>query len=294
MNTLLTLGASVFVLNFWVSLVAQLLKESTCNAGDLGSITGLGKSPGEGNGYLLKFQDGRVEGHVLIFSCKNSKITILCWTTIDRRMVNPTKKKDTPHPRERRSPSKMVGGVKSSLEWNPISGRTIWELTQTLCTRTRRPHRDWARTVSEHLRWRSGSAVACRRGRGSGCSRPGYGISSLGGGCHKVHHRAARTYRRLRKQTLGGHKQNFVHSRTQEEGTVPTETDPDLPVSVQESPAEVWVCSGLLQGQGHQVWQCVHGTFWRRSPLSPSPPPWLGLSQTQGGNTAPPINRKLN
>ena len=29
-------------------------KESTCNVGDLGSITGLGRSPGEGNGYPLK------------------------------------------------------------------------------------------------------------------------------------------------------------------------------------------------------------------------------------------------
>ena len=29
------------------------------------------------------------------------------------------------------------------------------------------------------------------------------------------------------------------------------ETDPDLPVSVQDSPAEVWVGSGLLQGGGH-------------------------------------------
>ena len=26
-------------------------KESICNAGDLGSIPGLGRSPGEGNGY---------------------------------------------------------------------------------------------------------------------------------------------------------------------------------------------------------------------------------------------------
>ena len=26
-------------------------KESTCNVGDLGSIPGLGRSPGEGNGY---------------------------------------------------------------------------------------------------------------------------------------------------------------------------------------------------------------------------------------------------
>ena len=28
-------------------------KESACNAGDLGSIPGWGKSPGEGNSYLL-------------------------------------------------------------------------------------------------------------------------------------------------------------------------------------------------------------------------------------------------
>ena len=26
-------------------------KESACNAGDLGSISGLGRTPGEGNGY---------------------------------------------------------------------------------------------------------------------------------------------------------------------------------------------------------------------------------------------------
>ena len=28
----------------------------------------------------------------------------------------------------------------------------------------------------------------------------------------------------------------------------PQETDPDLPVSVQESPVEAWVCGGLPQG----------------------------------------------
>ena len=32
-------------------LVAQMVKESACNAGDLGLIPGLGRSPGEGNGY---------------------------------------------------------------------------------------------------------------------------------------------------------------------------------------------------------------------------------------------------
>ena len=30
-------------------------KESTCNAGDLGSIPGLGRCPGEGNSYLLQY-----------------------------------------------------------------------------------------------------------------------------------------------------------------------------------------------------------------------------------------------
>ena len=48
---------------------------------------------------------------------------------------------------------------------------------------------------------------------------------------------------------LGGHKQNLVCIRTQEKGAVtPQETDPDLPVSVQESLAEAWVGGGLLQG----------------------------------------------
>ena len=30
-------------------------KESTCNAGDPGSIPGLGRSPGEGKGYPLQY-----------------------------------------------------------------------------------------------------------------------------------------------------------------------------------------------------------------------------------------------
>ena len=32
-------------------------KESACNFGDLGSIPGLGRSPGEGKGYPLQFLD---------------------------------------------------------------------------------------------------------------------------------------------------------------------------------------------------------------------------------------------
>ena len=32
-------------------------KESACNVGDLGSIPGLGRSPGEGNSYPLQYSD---------------------------------------------------------------------------------------------------------------------------------------------------------------------------------------------------------------------------------------------
>ena len=39
----------------WVFLGGSDSKESACNAGDLGSIPGLGKSPGEGNGNPLQY-----------------------------------------------------------------------------------------------------------------------------------------------------------------------------------------------------------------------------------------------
>ena len=37
------------------SLVAQLVKESACKAGDSGSVLGSGRSPGEGIGYPLQY-----------------------------------------------------------------------------------------------------------------------------------------------------------------------------------------------------------------------------------------------
>ena len=61
-----------------------------------------------------------------------------------------------------------------------------------------------------------------------------------------------RIYTGLGKQTFGGHKQNLECTRTQEKGAVtPQETDPNLPVSVQESLVEAWVGGGLLQSQKH-------------------------------------------
>ena len=50
---------------------------------------------------------------------------------------------------------------------------------------------------------------------------------------------------------LEKHKEDLVCTRTQEKGAgTPQETDPDLPVRVQES-GRGWVSSHLLQGRGH-------------------------------------------
>ena len=39
----------------WAYLVAQLVKKSAYDAGDLDFIPGLGRSPGEGKGYALQY-----------------------------------------------------------------------------------------------------------------------------------------------------------------------------------------------------------------------------------------------
>ena len=47
-----------------------------------------------------------------------------------------------------------------------------------------------------------------------------------------------------------------------------------------------WLPAGHRQS-GYWVQQCVHGTFWRRSPLSSLPPPWFSLSSTTGREHSP-------
>ena len=44
----------------WASLVAQLINESACNAGDLGLIPGLGRSPGEGTAARSSILTGEI------------------------------------------------------------------------------------------------------------------------------------------------------------------------------------------------------------------------------------------
>ena len=50
-------------------------KESACNVGDLGSIPGLGRSPGEGNSYPLLFWPGEFHGLYSPWGRKESDTT---------------------------------------------------------------------------------------------------------------------------------------------------------------------------------------------------------------------------
>ena len=139
------------------------------------------------------------------------------------------------------------------LESNPIPARDAQRAqTNLVCTRTKRlPQR-----LREKRVWVSPEEVQVSsgllQGQGLWVQQTGVWHKPSWRSLPFTHNSGARTYTGLGKQTLGGHKQNLVCTRIQEKGAVtPQETDPDLPVSVQESPAEAWVDSGLLQVQGH-------------------------------------------
>ena len=52
-----------------------------------------------------------------------------------------------------------------------------------------------------------------------------------------------------------------MHQDPGERSSDPQETDPDLPRSVQGSPAEAWIGGGLLQGWGHWGSSAYMGPF---------------------------------
>ena len=54
MNTSFLIGSFAITLVFFFFFCGSDGKESTCNAGDTGSVPGSGRSPEEGNGYLLQ------------------------------------------------------------------------------------------------------------------------------------------------------------------------------------------------------------------------------------------------
>ena len=53
-------------------------KESACNAGDLGSIPGLGRSPGEGNGYPLQYSGLKSTMDCIVLGVAKSQTRLSC------------------------------------------------------------------------------------------------------------------------------------------------------------------------------------------------------------------------
>ena len=67
-HVVITLGLSF--------LVAQLVKKkSACNVGDLGSIPGLGRSPGSGKGRPLQYSGLENSMECIVHGCKKSDMT---------------------------------------------------------------------------------------------------------------------------------------------------------------------------------------------------------------------------
>ena len=110
-----------------------------------------------------------------------------------------------------------------------------------------------------------------------------------------------KTFTGLKKQSLlKGTNKTLSAPRTQEKGAVtPQETEPDLPASVQESPAEAWVNSGLPWSQRHwlqQSWEPQHAgvsPFWRRLPLMPLPHHSLASGHITGREHSPTHQQKI-
>ena len=65
-------------------------------------------------------QDGRVEGRALTPSCENTRITTSCWTIIDRKTLELTKK-DIPHPKTKEKPQWDGKGGEITVKSNPIT-----------------------------------------------------------------------------------------------------------------------------------------------------------------------------
>ena len=103
-----------------------------------------------------------------------------------------------------------------------------------------------------------------------------------------------RTYTGLGKQTLGGHKQKLVCTRTREKGVgTPQGTDPGLPAGVQESLAEAWVDSVLLARSGALSAVVPAWDLWKEEAIIFITSTILSAqAKQQGGNRTIPISRK--
>ena len=104
-----------------------------------------------------RWQSRRTCAHLLLWELQN--YNLLLNNHLLENVRSHQKKKKIPHIQgQRRSPSKTgQEGAKSHLESNSLPSRDTQRVqTNLVCSRTQRPHRDWARTVFECLLQRYG------------------------------------------------------------------------------------------------------------------------------------------
>ena len=70
-------------------------KESACNVGDLGSIPGLGRSPGEGKGYPLQHSGLENSMDCIVHGVTKSRTQLSNWMKFQLRMMKKILVKDS-------------------------------------------------------------------------------------------------------------------------------------------------------------------------------------------------------
>ena len=196
-------------------------------------------------------QVGWIKACAFIFSCENSKIATNCWTTINRRMLDPTKRR---YPMSKGKGGSPKDGRRGDFI-PAIPARDAWRAQTKPCT-SKNP--ETTQRLSQNCVWESPVVVQVNSGLLQGQELPAQWTWVW----HKPSWRRLPLTPPKSQQNL--HRTEEIDSwkvqtklsvhQTQEKGTVTLqETDPDLPMSVQECLVEAWVSSGLLQGWGHWV-----------------------------------------
>ena len=234
-------------------------------------------------------QDGGVEGYALIFFCKDSKITASCWTTINRRMWDPLKKR---HPMSKGKGEAPEDGRRGEVAFR-IKPHTCQRCSEgsnkTLCTSGDPTETEPDLSLSV---WTSFVEVQVSSGlpQGQGLwvqqtwvwHKPSWRRSPL------TPPQSPQNLHTTGETDFWRHKQNPVCTRTQKKGAVTPPRDwPRLGCECPGVPGGAVSWQWPLQGRRHGVRQCAHGTFWRRSPFSSLPPPEFGLRSNNREGTQP-------
>ena len=154
----------------------------------------------------IRNQDGGVEGHALTPSCENTRITTSCWTIIDRKTLELTRK-DTSHPKTKEKPQWDGRRGAITVKSNHITAGWVTHRLENTYT-----------TEVHPLEWRFWAPSQV----------PNLGVwkqeeESLENQTLKASGIWLQDFNRTgenRDSTLGGHTQSNVHIRTQGEGAV--------------------------------------------------------------------------